>query len=49
MNTPRATKIVATLGPATSSAEMIERLIAAGVNVVRMNLSHGTAEDHKER
>ena len=49
MNTPRATKIVATLGPATSSAEMIERLIAAGVNVVRMNFSHGSAQDHKDR
>jgi pyruvate kinase len=46
---PRATKIVATLGPATSSLEMIERLIAAGVNVVRLNFSHGTAQDHIDR
>ncbi|MCU0813329.1 MAG: pyruvate kinase [Burkholderiaceae bacterium] len=46
---PRQTKIVATLGPATSSAEMIERLIAAGVDVVRLNFSHGSAEDHVER
>ena len=46
---PRATKIVATLGPATSSAEVLERLIMAGVDVVRMNFSHGTAEDHLNR
>jgi pyruvate kinase len=46
---PRATKIVATLGPATSSADMIERLITAGVNVVRLNFSHGTAQEHIDR
>ena len=46
---PRATKIVATLGPATSSAEVLERLIVAGVDVVRMNFSHGTAQDHIDR
>ncbi len=46
---PRATKIVATLGPATSSSEVLERLIMAGVDVVRMNFSHGTAEDHLNR
>jgi len=46
---PRATKIVATLGPASSSAEMIERLIVAGVNVVRLNFSHGSAQDHLDR
>jgi pyruvate kinase len=45
----RATKIVATLGPATSSPEVLDRLIAAGVDVVRMNFSHGTAEDHQNR
>ena len=45
----RATKIVATLGPATSSAEVLERLIIAGVDVVRMNFSHGTADDHLNR
>jgi pyruvate kinase len=43
---PRATKIVATLGPASSSPEVLERLIRAGVDVVRMNFSHGTAADH---
>ena len=45
----RKTKIVATLGPASSSEEMISRLITAGVNVVRLNFSHGTAEDHINR
>ena len=38
----RATKIVATLGPATDSPQKIEQLIAAGVDVVRLNFSHGT-------
>ena len=45
----RHTKIVATLGPASSSLEVLERMVAAGVNVVRMNFSHGTAEDHLAR
>ncbi|WP_271271046.1 pyruvate kinase [Aliamphritea hakodatensis] len=45
----RRTKIVATLGPATSSPENIAAMITAGVNVVRMNFSHGCAEDHIER
>jgi pyruvate kinase len=42
----RSTKIVATLGPSTSETEVLTRLIAAGVNVVRLNFSHGKAEDH---
>ena len=46
---PRATKIVATLGPASSSPEVLERLIRAGVDVVRLNFSHGAAEDHIAR
>ena len=46
---PRATKIVATLGPASSSPEVLERMIRAGVDVVRMNFSHGTAQDHIDR
>ena len=46
---PRATKIVATLGPASSSPEVLERMIRAGVDVVRLNFSHGTAQDHIDR
>lgn len=42
------TKIVATLGPATSTPEMIEELILAGVDVFRLNASHGTAEERSE-
>ena len=45
----RRTKIVATLGPATESPEVIEQLVVAGVNVVRLNFSHGSAEDHARR
>ncbi|MEN9773026.1 MAG: Pyruvate kinase [Pseudomonadota bacterium] len=45
---PRATKIVATLGPASSSPEVLERMVAAGVDVVRVNFSHGTAAGHTE-
>lgn len=47
--TLRRTKIVATLGPATDSAEKIHALIGAGVNCVRMNFSHGEPEDHRQR
>jgi pyruvate kinase len=43
---PRATKIVATLGPACSDPAVLHRMIAAGVDVVRLNFSHGKAEDH---
>ena len=43
---PRATKIVATLGPACSEPETLMRLLSAGVDVVRMNFSHGKAADH---
>ena len=46
---PRATKIVATLGPASSDPEVLERLIRAGVDVVRLNFSHGKPEDHIAR
>ena len=45
----RRTKIVATLGPATDEPEMMEQLIAAGVNVVRLNFSHGSHADHQKR
>jgi len=43
------TKIVATIGPASDSAEMLERLIRAGVNVARLNFAHGTFDDHARR
>jgi len=43
---PRRTKIVCTIGPATSSTAMIERLIRAGMNVARLNLAHGTLDEH---
>jgi pyruvate kinase len=42
----RATKIVATLGPASSDPVVLERLLRAGVDVVRLNFSHGTAQGH---
>ncbi len=45
----RSTKIVATLGPASSSKEVISRMVVAGVDVVRMNFSHGTREEHLAR
>jgi pyruvate kinase len=44
----RRTKIVATLGPASNSPEMLERLLAAGVDVFRLNFSHGTQPQHGE-
>ncbi len=45
----RSTKIVATLGPASSDLATLERMFQAGVDVVRLNFSHGTAEDHALR
>ena len=45
----RRTKIVATLGPASNDVKVLEEMISAGVDVVRMNFSHGTAQDHMER
>jgi pyruvate kinase len=45
----RSTKIVATLGPASSEPAVLERMIRAGVDVVRLNFSHGTADDHLAR
>jgi len=46
---PRRTKIVATLGPASSDAKTLARMIDAGLDVVRMNFSHGTADEHRKR
>ena len=45
----RSTKIVATLGPASGNPERMRELVAAGVDVVRINFSHGTADDHRQR
>ena len=45
----RRTKIVATLGPATDDPRVLKRVIAAGVDVVRLNFSHGKPEDHARR
>jgi pyruvate kinase len=45
----RRTKILATLGPATDAPGVLDDLVRAGVNVVRLNFSHGTAEHHAER
>lgn len=45
----RGTKIVATIGPASNDLETLKRMIQAGVNVVRLNFSHGKAQDHIDR
>ncbi|MCB5196195.1 pyruvate kinase [Deefgea salmonis] len=45
----RSTKIVATLGPSSNDVAILEQLIVAGVNMVRLNFSHGTAQDHLDR
>ncbi len=49
MKPRRATKIVATLGPASSDPQLLEQMIRDGVNVVRLNFSHGKAQDHIDR
>ena len=45
----RRTKIIATLGPASSEPELLARLFQAGADVFRLNFSHGTHEDHAKR
>ena len=45
----RRTKIIATLGPASSTTEVIERLFRTGADVFRLNFSHGSHEDHAAR
>jgi pyruvate kinase len=45
----RRTKIIATLGPATDDPKMLDKILEAGVDVVRINLSHGSVEEHLER
>jgi pyruvate kinase len=47
--TPRRTKIVATIGPATSDSETLLAIAEAGMDAARLNFSHGTHEDHAER
>ncbi len=49
MTTLRRTKIVATIGPASSSNEVVEQLILAGMDVARLNFSHGNADEHRAR
>src|SRR5882757_6019993 len=49
MRRTRFTKIVATLGPASSSVERLRELFEAGADVFRLNFSHGTQDDHKQR
>ena len=45
----RGTKIVATIGPASTDFDILVRMIEAGVDVVRLNFSHGKAQDHIDR
>src|SRR5262245_17805877 len=49
MRRSRNARIVATLGPATSTPERIEELFRAGVDIFRLNFSHGTHDDHRAR
>ncbi len=49
MPTLRRTKIVCTIGPATDSPEMLAALMDAGMNVARLNFSHGTHDEHQQR
>ena len=44
----RRTKIVCTIGPASSSVEQLDRLVAAGMHVARLNFSHGTHAEHAD-
>ncbi len=48
MNMLRKTKIICTIGPSTSSYEMLMKMYIAGMNVVRLNMSHGTHEEHEK-
>ena len=48
INMDRKTKIIATVGPSLSSESKIKKIIDTGANVLRINFSHGTLEDHKK-
>ncbi len=48
MATIRKTKIIATIGPASRKPEVLDQLIAAGMDCARLNFSHGTLEEHAE-
>lgn len=45
----KKTKIVCTIGPASESEEVLKQLMLNGLNVARLNFSHGTHEEHKKR
>ena len=49
MNKTKKTKIVATIGPATSSEEMLTKLLREGMNIIRVNFSHGDFAEHQEK
>src|SRR5476651_1586137 len=49
ISSPRSTKIVATLGPATDDPKVLAEIVRAGVDVVRLNFSHGAVADHARR
>ncbi len=49
MNLGKRTKIVATIGPATESVEQLEKLLKAGLNIIRMNFSHGDFAEHQRK
>ena len=49
MKEPKKTKIVATIGPATENARTLEQLVDAGMNVMRLNFSHGDSREHQKR
>ena len=44
----RKTKIICTIGPVTESIEMLEKLAAAGMNIARLNMSHGSHNSHSQ-